>query len=102
MKKWFIGFCSLFLLAAAAMASVNINTATEDQLVGLNGIGPGKAKAIIEYRKTTPFKTPEDITKVPGIKTSSYNKIKADITVSGGTTAAAAKPAAPAKAPAKK
>ena len=101
MKNWFIGFCSMFLLAASALAAVNINTATEDQLVTLSGIGPGKAKAIIEYRKTTPFKTVEDITKVPGIKTSSYNKIKGEITVNGGNVATAKAPVAAVKPPKK-
>ncbi len=37
-----------------------------------------KAKAIIEGR---PYKTPEDIMKVKGIKEGIYNKIKDHITV---------------------
>ncbi|KPC54521.1 ComEA family DNA-binding protein [Amantichitinum ursilacus] len=83
MKKWIIGFCSLFVLTASAWATVNLNTATQEQLTTLTGIGPGKAKAIIEYRKTTPFKSPEDITKVPGIKNATYVRIKNDIAVGG-------------------
>ncbi len=31
---------------------VNINTANEEQLQSLTGIGEAKAKAIVEYQKT--------------------------------------------------
>lgn len=67
--------------AAAKLApgqKVNINTASKDQLVALPGIGPAKAQAIIDGR---PYKTPEDIMKVKGIKQRLYNKIKDNITV---------------------
>ncbi len=47
---------------------VNINTATETELVKLSGIGRGVAKRIIEYRQTHgEFKKPEDIRKVSGV-----------------------------------
>jgi competence protein ComEA len=57
---------------------ININTATLEDLDKLLGIGPVKGKAIIEGR---PYKTPEDIMKVKGIKEGIYNKIKDHITV---------------------
>ena len=57
---------------------VTIVTATEAQLDKLPEIGPVKAKAIIAGR---PYKTPEDIMKVKGIKEGIYNKIKDNITV---------------------
>jgi competence ComEA-like helix-hairpin-helix protein len=57
---------------------ININTATLDDLDKLLDIGPVKAKAIIKGR---PYKTPEDIMKVKGIKGGIYNKIKDHITV---------------------
>ncbi|MDR3428035.1 MULTISPECIES: ComEA family DNA-binding protein [Silvimonas] len=107
MKKWFVALLSVFMLMGSAFAAVNINNATLEQLESLNGIGPSKAQAIIDYRtKTGPFKAPEDIMKVPGIKEGTYNKIKSDIAVSGATTAAAAAatktPAPASKAPAAK
>ncbi len=57
---------------------ININTATAEELDKLPDIGPVKAKAIIEGR---PYKTPEDIMKVKGIKEGIYNQIKDHITV---------------------
>lgn len=61
---------------------ININTADESKLSSLEGIGPSKAKAIIEYRnKMGKFKTIEDIKNVNGIGESAYSKIKDFITV---------------------
>ena len=93
----------LLLASSIALAAVNINTATREELDALPGIGPVKAQAIIEYRAANgPFKTPADIMKVKGIKDGEFAKIKDEITVSGRTTvpAATATPA-PAAAPAK-
>ena len=76
----------LFLVAlffsALAFAAVNINTATREELDALPGIGPVKSQAIVDYRKANgPFKTPEDIMKVNGIKQGEFDKIKDNITV---------------------
>ncbi len=61
---------------------ININTASEEDLQTLTGIGASKAKAIIEYREQNgPFNKPEDITNVSGIGESAYEKIKDNITV---------------------
>ncbi len=47
---------------------ININRATEAELVALNGIGSSKAQAIILYREMFGgFKTVEELTKVKGI-----------------------------------
>lgn len=62
-------------------AIVNINTASEKELLTLSGIGESKAKAIIEYRKNTLFQNPQDIMKVSGIGEALYAKIKDSITV---------------------
>ena len=67
--------------AAAKLApgqKVNINTADKDLLEALPGIGPAKAQDIIDGR---PYKTPEDIMKVKGIKEGTFGKIKDLITV---------------------
>ena len=61
---------------------ININTATIDELMTLNGIGESKAKAIIEYRTNNGnFTKIEDITLVNGISETIYAKIKSNITI---------------------
>src|SRR5690242_9133818 len=93
------------LFSALALAAVNINTADKAELEALPEIGPVKAQAIIDYRNANgPFKSPEDVMKVSGIKEGTYGKIKGLISVSGASTplpaAAPAKAATPAPAPA--
>ena len=58
--------------------TVNINTASKEQLDALPGIGSVKAQAIIDGR---PYEKIEDIMKVKGIKQGVFNKIKDLITV---------------------
>lgn len=60
---------------------VNINTASIDVLMTLNGIGESKANAIIEYRNKTKFNTIDEIKNVSGIGESAFEKIKDYITV---------------------
>lgn len=61
---------------------VNINTASEEQLCTLPGIGASRAKDIIAYREAHgQFADKEDIMKVSGIKESLYSKISEWITV---------------------
>ena len=66
---------------AAQNAVVNINTASAEELMSLNGIGEKTAAAIIEYRKDSPFEKPEDIMYVKGIGEKKYENIKNSICV---------------------
>ena len=51
---------------SAAAAPINVNTADESALDTLPGIGPSKAKAIIEHReKNGPFSTLDDLDGLP-------------------------------------
>lgn len=61
---------------------ININTADLTQLVTLNGIGAGKAAAIISYRETQGrFTSIEEICNVDGIGEATYQKLKDAIVV---------------------
>lgn len=60
---------------------ININTATQEELMTLPGIGESKAKDIITYRSENTFTSIEDIKNVPGIGESLFAKIKENITV---------------------
>lgn len=60
---------------------INIDTATADQLQTLNGIGPVKAQAIIDYRNQTHFSSIEQLMEVKGIGQKTFDKIKDRITV---------------------
>lgn len=72
----------LSLGSISVFAATDLNTATAAELQKINGIGPKKAEAIIEYRKKTPFKSVEDLDKVPGFGKSTLEKVKKDLTVS--------------------
>ena len=56
---------------------VNINTATQEELETLVGVGPSIANKIVQYRKENGnFKTVDDIKNVSGIGESKFEKIK--------------------------
>lgn len=56
---------------------LDINRATIEEFDALPGIGPEKAKAIVQYReKNGSFKSIEDLTKVSGIGNATLEKFK--------------------------
>ena len=61
---------------------VNINTATKEELMKLNGVGEAKAALIINFRGTNGgFNNMDDLMKIKGIKQKFFDKIKDSICV---------------------
>ncbi len=88
--KWNLSLKSILLLLCLSLPlgvyaepMVNINTATTDQLVEvLQGVGPAKAKAIVEYREQNgPFKTVDELVNVKGIGKATVAKNLSSIMV---------------------
>jgi competence protein ComEA len=94
MKKLLVALFAFFAFSGLAMAAVDINTATMEQLEVLKGVGPAKAKAIVEHRtKNGPFKTVDDLEAVKGFGKKTVDSLRSEIFVGDAT---------PAKADAKK
>lgn len=87
------------LLATAAWAAVDVNTATEAELDGIKGIGPGLSGRILQERHNAPFKDWADfIGRVGGVgNKSAVNFSKEGLTVNGKKYSAAAAAKAEAK-----
>lgn len=67
---------------------LNLNNATEDQLELLPGIGPQKAKAIVEHRHAHPFHKTDELMKVKGIGRKTFGRLRPYLTLVGPSTLA--------------
>ncbi|WP_430461985.1 ComEA family DNA-binding protein [Thalassolituus sp. LLYu03] len=74
--QWIKHFLSALLISLSLTAfaeeptpqTVNLNTATVEQLTTLKGVGKAKAEAIIQYRAAHgEFKSLDELTQVKGI-----------------------------------
>jgi competence protein ComEA len=86
----------VFSLAVSA-ATVDINTATEQELVSLPGIGPARAHAIVQYRaEHGPFTGLDELDEVPGIGPGTISNLRGLVTfdVSGAQIAEMVSPEA--------
>ena len=84
MKKLVGSLIAGLLFSVSAWATVDLNSATQSELEALKGVGPAKAKAIVDYRaKNGPFKNVDDLTAVKGFGKASVNKLKGELSVGG-------------------
>lgn len=82
MKRSVLLIACLFCFNTGVFASVDLNTASQAELEAIDGIGPVKAKTIIDYRsKNGPFKSVGQLDKVKGFGKASVKKIKGEVTV---------------------
>lgn len=71
-----IGLAGL-LFSGAAAASININTASADQLSTLDGIGQVKAEAIVKDREANgKYDSLQDLTRVSGVGDKTIDGIR--------------------------
>ena len=72
-------FALLFSIGSA-FAAVDVNTANSDALRGIKGIGPAKAKAILDERQAHgPFKDASDLgTRVKGMGGKTVQRLEAE------------------------
>ena len=69
-------------VTSPADAPVNLNTATLEQLDGLDGIGPGMGQRILDYREENGgFGSVEELSQVPGIGEKRMAALREDVTV---------------------
>ena len=93
-KNWAPTLAATLLLAQLVQAEpVNINTADAKTLAReLDGIGPAKAQAIVDYRqKNGTFKTADDLLKVEGIGAKVLEQNRDNIRVEKGGESSAGK-----------
>lgn len=67
---------------------LNLNSASEEQLMMLPGVGPSKAERIVTYRGKTNFRRVADLRKVKGFGYKSLKKLEAYLDVKGDNTLA--------------
>ena len=73
--------------SAAGAGTVNVNTASAEQLQLLPRIGPAVAQRILDYRKENgKFASLDDLMLVRGIGEATFGQLKPYVSLSGETT----------------
>ncbi len=86
MKRLLVAL-ALFAYLGAALAAVNLNTATKEELESVKGIGPKRAQAIIEYRKQNgPFHSVDGLKYVKGFGEKTVHSMRYELTVNEATS----------------
>jgi len=66
---------------------LNLNTATEEQLMLLPTVGPAKAERIVAWRKKNGgFKRPADLRRVKGFGYKTFKRLEPYLDIKGDTT----------------
>ncbi|MBZ0106513.1 MAG: helix-hairpin-helix domain-containing protein [Sulfuricella denitrificans] len=82
--------CLAIMTPVRAGALVNLNNATQAQLESVKGIGPAKARSIIDYRnKMGPFRSVDDLKKVTGFGEKTVARMRPELTVGNARPPAA-------------
>ncbi len=67
---------------AGPAATVNINSASEEELTQLPGVGPAKAALIVEYRETNgPFTSADQLMNIKGIGPKTFERMRPMVTL---------------------
>lgn len=102
MRRWLRVGVVLLLSCVAAQASgaeevapLDLNWATAEQLQRLPGVGRKRAEAIVEHRRTRPFKRASELMKVRGFGARTFMRLRPHVFVRAPVPA----PERPAPAP---
>lgn len=75
------------VISISFLFSINVQTASKDELMCIKGIGDKKADAILNYRKITSLKSADDLLEIKGFGKALVSNVKNDIkSVSCGGT----------------
>uniref|UniRef100_UPI0040473AAA ComEA family DNA-binding protein n=1 Tax=Aliarcobacter sp. TaxID=2321116 RepID=UPI0040473AAA len=66
----------LMLATSFIFASINLQTASKEELMSVKGIGEKKAEQIMEYRKTNKINTPDDLKNIKGFGNSIISNVR--------------------------
>jgi len=73
-------------LEELAANPININSASVNDLLQIPGFNLKIARAVIDFRKSSPFERKEDLLKVSGIGKATYSRMRPYVTVGGSAS----------------
>ena len=66
--------------------TLNLNTASAQQLDMLPGVGPSTAQKIIDYRQAHPFRSVRQLMRIKGIGRKTFDRLRPYLSVKGETS----------------